>query len=353
MVNNPPKETIEMSDLGKIVDYARLYYEKNMDQKQIAKLRKVSQSEVSRVLKEARKKQIIKTTISAGYDLRLESRLIDKYKSLKEVIISYVPRNTPENELIQTLGREGAEYFLNTVQHTNRVGLSCGRTLNSVVRNLEETARSLNKPLPELCRVYALTHPCIDEIVDPTPASIVSSALTQLPQSIGYAYQFPTPDEETKNTSLQELFGHYKKIKKLKENMETLDVYFVGIGHTEMSPAKMPQHGVGLQFNALIASLSLEKSLKEFGAVGEIDFQPYDRDGNNLIYKSDFQKLKDNILYLPLEILKERVKNDNVRVVGIGGGDIKRKAILGALKGKMINTLITDSFTATKLIQEK
>jgi DNA-binding transcriptional regulator LsrR (DeoR family) len=43
----------------------------------------------------------------------------------------------------------------------------------------------------------------------------------------------------------------------------------------------------------------------------------------------------------------QRVK----RVVGIAGGARKLAAIRGALKGGLINTLITDRFTAERLVQ--
>jgi len=40
------------------------------------------------------------------------------------------------------------------------------------------------------------------------------------------------------------------------------------------------------------------------------------------------------------------------RVVGIAGGHEKYQAILGAIQGKVINTLITDQQTARKLLEE-
>lgn len=40
------------------------------------------------------------------------------------------------------------------------------------------------------------------------------------------------------------------------------------------------------------------------------------------------------------------------RVVAIAGGPEKYEAILGAVKGKLINTLITDQVTAQNLVDE-
>jgi len=40
------------------------------------------------------------------------------------------------------------------------------------------------------------------------------------------------------------------------------------------------------------------------------------------------------------------------RAIAVAGGRRKYYAILGALKGKLINILVTDHYTATRLIQE-
>ena len=76
-----------------------------------------------------------------------------------------------------------------------------------------------------------------------------------------------------------------------------------------------------------------------------------------LIDYEDLKPLRENILYFPLKVLKEKVNLKNrsavsPKVIGIGGGQIKRKAILGALNGKMITSLIIDSHTAAKLLEE-
>jgi DNA-binding transcriptional regulator LsrR (DeoR family) len=52
------------------------------------------------------------------------------------------------------------------------------------------------------------------------------------------------------------------------------------------------------------------------------------------------------VIGITLEQLKQ-----TRRVVGIAGGPEKSPAILGALRGKLINVLITDSLTAEKLLQ--
>ena len=273
-----------VNELGRIIDVARLYFERDLTQKEIAKKKKISQSEVSRLLKTARKEKLIHTTISAGFDLALESKLLAKFPDLDEVFVCYVTKDTSEKktfekDLLQILGHKGAEYLVQNVKHSNKIGLSCGRTLNTVARNLDLTSKRLDISLPALCKVYALVHPCIDEVVDPTPASIVSTAVRQLPDSIGYAYQFPSIGKPVDSQMSFKTF-YREQINDLENRMADLDAYFVGIGHVNFnSTGAVARQGVGLQFNALIASLGLTEALKEMGAVGEIDFQPYNEAG--------------------------------------------------------------------------
>ena len=83
--------------------------------------------------------------------------------------------------------------------------------------------------------------------------------------------------------------------------------------------------------------------IKKDKAVGEIMGHVYDRDGH--IVAEDY----DNHL---MSLDMESFKQIPVRV-GIAGGADKKEGILGALKGKFINVLITDEETADYLLSIK
>jgi DNA-binding transcriptional regulator LsrR (DeoR family) len=76
--------------------------------------------------------------------------------------------------------------------------------------------------------------------------------------------------------------------------------------------------------------------------VGDISLHFYDSDGIEV--ESEFQK---RVIGVSFEDMKKIP-----RMVGVAGGPEKYEAILGALQGGIINTLITDTQTAQRLIEE-
>ncbi len=83
------------------------------------------------------------------------------------------------------------------------------------------------------------------------------------------------------------------------------------------------------------------RSLIQRGAVGDIGLHFFDTHG--CLVPSE---LNERIIGVGLETFR-----DLARVVGIAGGVEKLPAILGALRGKLVKTLITDLQTAQVLLQ--
>jgi len=337
----------ELFEINRIVDIARLYYIEALDQREIAEKRRISQSEVSRLLKAARDRNIITFSVSPVYSENLSAALRKRFPHLDDVIISYLTYTDNEKDLLQIMGYEGAKYFFNNVDHAYSIGLSCGRTLNALVSSINEVGKHLQATLPEKCKIYALSNPCIEEIVDITPASLVASMVRRLPRSIGYAYQFPPLAEGLERCCTIEEYKKNPRIIAMLNRMKKLDVYFVGIGYVSLDKEKFV--GPGLQFNSLVSSLNLTDTLKDLGAVGECDHQPFDRSGNFLIERPELHNLRSQLLILPLEVLQGHVRDSSARVVAVAGGGMKHEAIYAALKAKIFNVLITDSLTALKL----
>ena len=79
--------------------------------------------------------------------------------------------------------------------------------------------------------------------------------------------------------------------------------------------------------------------LHEAGAVGEISYRFYDKNGRPVE-----TPLNDRVIGLSLEELR---KTD--RVMALAGGESKTQAIAGALKLGVVDVLVTDKFTAARL----
>ena len=122
--------------------------------------------------------------------------------------------------------------------------------------------------------------------------------------------------------------------------MEAMSLYdqinmaLVGIG--SVSPSKL------LAQSGNIFSDEELNMLREKNAVGDILLRFFDSEGNPVE-----SYLNDRVVSMELEQLKEVD-----RAIGIAGGSRKFAAIRGALRGGLINILITDSCTAEKLVND-
>ena len=77
--------------------------------------------------------------------------------------------------------------------------------------------------------------------------------------------------------------------------------------------------------------------------MGDIGLHFFDVLGNPIPSEVD-----DRVIGVGLDVIRSLP-----RVVGIAGGNSKVNAVLGALRGKFINTLITDADTAQVLLDRQ
>ena len=110
---------------------------------------------------------------------------------------------------------------------------------------------------------------------------------------------------------------------------------FVGIG--------APRKDSLLVREGNIVSWGQLTQMMDRGAVGDISLRYFSAEGTPI--GSD---LDERVIGLTLEQLRKIQC-----IVGVAGGAAKRKAIQGALAGKLINVLITDHVTARHLVDDK
>jgi DNA-binding transcriptional regulator LsrR (DeoR family) len=112
------------------------------------------------------------------------------------------------------------------------------------------------------------------------------------------------------------------------------DIALVGIG--VLTPGS-----VVLQ-NNILNQTEIER-LKTKGAVGDIGLRFFDACGKTI---------EDEINYRVIGLDLDQYRKIK-RVIGIAGGEEKVEAIRAAMRGKLINVLITDDQTAKKLFEEE
>jgi DNA-binding transcriptional regulator LsrR (DeoR family) len=109
------------------------------------------------------------------------------------------------------------------------------------------------------------------------------------------------------------------------------DVALVGIGR--------PTPGSVVLQAGILTEEELEQ-LQAFGAVGDIALRFFDANGQLVDHE-----IQDRIIGLELDQIKKAP-----RVIGAAGGEDKFEVIRAALRGKLINVLVTDIRTATRLL---
>jgi DNA-binding transcriptional regulator LsrR (DeoR family) len=91
------------------------------------------------------------------------------------------------------------------------------------------------------------------------------------------------------------------------------------------------------------------RRLRALGVVGEINYHPFDRDGA-LIDRKELRPLTQRVLAVPPSRLRELSGQYGKLVIAVAGGSDKREAVLGAMRGRFANVLVTDEDTAEALL---
>lgn len=316
--------------MKKLVDDPRLmikvcdlYYNQEASQQEIGKQLGLSRPTVARLLKAAREQNMVEIRIP-GLDTieywELEKKLEQQY-GLREVLV--VDSGASEEDIETALGSAAAGYLQYMIKDGDIVGVSMGSTLyhmvsvlaNPAAENLTfvpliggmgrlRTELHANSLAEEMSRFY-------DGVFVPlhAPARVSSRQIR---------------DELMREESLLSAIGLFPR----------LDVALVGIGY--------PNDRSAIQATGYFKENEME-SLVERKAAGELCMQFYDENGHTVPFRAD-----NNVVGIDIHRLKKVPRS-----VGIAGGVEKLPAVRGAIRGKYINTLITDVRCASALASEK
>ena len=129
-------------DIRLIVKIAQLYYEQDMTQAQIARELGIYRTNISRLLKRGRDQGIVTIAINYDYNenLWLEQQLKQKF-GLKDVVV--VSGNDEDEETqLAMMGLHGAQLLDRLLEPGDIVGFSWGRAVSALVENLPQAGQS-------------------------------------------------------------------------------------------------------------------------------------------------------------------------------------------------------------------
>jgi deoxyribonucleoside regulator len=313
---------LSANDYKQLVLVARLYYEEGKTQQEVAKMLNLYRPKVSRLLNLARKEGIVSITINDPFTVNDElAEMIRSSMDLSDVVV--VPGEIDQEESTRRrLGFAGARLLEKELKPGDVLGVGWGRTLNAVTNELCETE----------CENIVVV-PLLGGLTEIVPSFQVHGLTQRIADAFnGTRYEIYMPaivsDEKTKIALLDSQDGQ-----RVTREWSKLTVALIGIGAANIADETQ------ILFSEYLDPETLN-ILKKERAVGDICVHFFDENGAPI----------ENALKGVIGIGLDQIRKIN-RVIAIAGGRDKARAILGALRGGYVNTLVTDEATAIRIIK--
>jgi deoxyribonucleoside regulator len=312
---------LDNDKIKKVIEAAKLYYQLDYSQNQIADTLGVSRPTVSRLLQQAKAEGIVTIEIQdPTEDVEVLKKLLKEKFRLQHVVIAYTP--TYEDSIVKRyIGQAAAAYINELVKDGDTIGASWGSTMYQVALHLK--AKSLSNSL-----VVQLNGGVSDADILISPSEIVhlfGKAFNVTP----YFMYLPAIVDHilVKQSMLTD--RHIRRVMDMGRNAN-IAVFTAG--------APTPD-------SVLINSNYFREDELEIiktQAIGDICSRYYDSNGEICLQSVDERTVG-------IELADLRLKEHAILVAG---GPSKVNAIYGALKGKYGNTLVTDQITAKALLDK-
>jgi deoxyribonucleoside regulator len=305
-----------------MVQIARLYYDGGLNQQQIAKRLGMTRQRVSRLLVSAREEGIVKINIfdPTPADPHLKEQLQETF-GLHDVVLA-PSEGLEASELRSQLGLVAAEYLATVLTAGEKVGIGWGRTLYETIQSIPRTQQ-----------VPVHIVPIIGGIGDMSPYFQVNELARKLAEAFNGTFRHIYAPAFTRDKAILKSLSKTQEVEQLQELWKALDVAIIGVGHVEF------QQTSAMYFRDHISPKVLAQ-LEAAGAVGDVCGRFFNITGKVV-------SGGNGVMGISLEQLQAVPE-----VIAIAGGVEKTSAMLGALRGGFIKTLITDTVTARAMLME-
>lgn len=293
------------------------YYIKGMTQGEIASKFSMSRQKVNRIMGSLIAKGIVSIKIN-GYDescLDLEEKL-EKHFKLKQAIVI----DTGGYNLIEKLGTATAGYLKDVIKNGMVIGVSWGKTLAAVVQSM-----------PILKREDVSVVQCVGGKNDADTSIMADEIVRGMAYKLNASPYFMYAPAIVKDETTKRIIRYEETIKHVFSIIDKCNIALVGIGSVDEGSTI---------YKHKFLSKDEKNLLKNKGSVGDICFIPFNINGeiveteiSNRIIGIDATSL----INIPL-------------VIGVAGGEEKKRTVLGALKSGLLDVIITDSSTANYVL---
>jgi lsr operon transcriptional repressor len=305
-----------MSEEEMLARIAWFYYHDNLTQGEIGKRLDIPRLKVSRLLEKGRQLGVIKVQINSRFKgcLELEESL-QQYFGLKHIRV--LPA-LEQNEINTRLGIGASQMLMSVMKPNQLLAIGFGETIMQTIKYCNEFITHNHLKLITLSGGVGPYMKGIGELDGSCSISIIPAPL------------------RASSVEAAKLFKREACVRDTMRAAGAADVAIVGIGSTR-------QKGQATLLRSGYINEDSQQELRAKGAIGDILGYFMQHDG---AIQPD-TVLHDELISLPLEKL---VKIPTV--IGIAGGENKVEAILSALKGKYINSLVTEEITARMILTQ-
>ncbi|TDK32156.1 sugar-binding transcriptional regulator [Rhizobium deserti] len=312
-----------LNELRLISRVAQMYHIEGRRQAEIAQHLRLSQATVSRMLKRAEAEDIVRTSVipPAGTYGELEAQLRAKYQLPEAIVVECTEDR--DGAIMVRIGEAAAHLLEVTLAPGEIIGVSSwSQTIFKMVENIHPQKSAQAKYVVQT----------LGGMGDPSVQTHATQLTTRLARLTGAEPKLLPVQGVTTSREAKLLMQADPFVRETMDLFGSITLAIVGIGAVE--PSELLARSGNIFSSRELADLA------EAGAVGDISLRFFDKNG-----KSVKTPLDERVLGLPLEELA-RVE----RVIALAGGAKKTDAIAGALRVGVIDMLVTDKFTAQRLV---
>ncbi len=304
-----------------LAEVARLYYQDELSQDQIAQRTGVSRSSISRMLKEARDRGIVEIRVHHPFQTapQLEAALKERLR-LKACLVLAASPAEGESDLTHRVGALAARYLADVVPNNSILGIGWGSMVDSVVRS----GYFANKRDMTVVQIQGGVGGATQDI---DGARIVNT----LARSLGAKAAYLNAPMVVADAAVRTGLLRDQHIRQTLDLGRRADALLVGVG------AVSRQSGL---YRAGYLNDSDLLYVEGEGAVGDICGHYFRADGSPCALEVD-----DRTVALPADaMLKSPLR------VGVSSGGAKALPNTGAARSGLINVLVTDQPAAEAML---
>lgn len=309
-----------MDEKKLLIQIAEMYYKDDKNQAEIARELGIHRTTISKLLKQSREQGYVNIIINyeaaAAYSVE---KNIEELFNIKKAIV--VPDSA--NNKYGELGRAFATYISSIIKDNMSIGFSWGKTLAETTRFLHKSqSKNIN---------------CLPLIGGPTglleSSYHVNTITYEAAKSLGANSLFIDVPAIPSSVELKDNLLNTSYNKELIKKWDFIDIAVVGIG------------SILFKNDSLWKNFYTEKTINKLNSdfvVGDILSRFYNYKGEHIPSEID-----DRIIGLTIK----QLLNIETRI-GIAESLDKVESIIGALRGKYINVLITNQSTADAILKK-